>query len=423
MLPVLTLLAVSGGFSALHYLRRGYILQLGIYFNVCALAYMAFGLTVARASMASLYAVELEQIGWMCVAAVIGFNAAYLLAGVRQRPVSMEVTDYLPSHTTLLFVAGGALAFEVAAILLIGPLDFLLADRLQRFVDVSPRKVQFYFANFINVCLPIVLARYLNFGHRRDRTLLYLILVHNVSLGLFTISRYDLAIVVLCVCYFLERSRTIGPIQVVGILAFAFLTTAFFKPVLYDTLLGQSYGRTVDLGEFTNWVRNTVTLMTRPDTELPHNGYALALKSLFVAQPEEDALSEWFFQEFFYERAVLFPGLSYGFSGVWEGYLANGLTGVALQFAFFGACFGWLERRPTAMRQVFIVFALVLTYRLFRSEVYNFVKTYAWYFAYPAFAIVFVDKFMMWASGRGVRGGRLPDRGAGRLRRGPAVRD
>ena len=400
MAPILTLIAAAGGFGVWHYVRHGYVLQLGVYFNVLAMAYMAFGLTVSRATLGQGYALELGSIGWMSVAAVIGFNLAYLVAGVRRPANSERGPGYLPSHSTLLFVVGVALAFEAAAILLIGPLDFLISDRIQRFAVVRPRMALFYIANFLNVCLPIVLARYFGYRQRRDRNLLYFLLAHGVLLGLLTISRYDLSIAVLCVCYFLERNRSIPPLLIVGGLALALASTLFFKPLLYEIQLGLPYASTVDLGEYTNWIRHTILLLTRPEVELPHNGYALALQSLFVMSPEEDALSEWFFREFFPERAILFPGLGYGFTGVWEGYAANGMAGVALHFAFFGAFFGWLERSPSAMRQVFAVFAMILAYRLFRSEAYNFVKTFAWYFAYPTFAIVFVDKFMMWASGR-----------------------
>lgn len=402
LFPVVTLSTLAVGFSALYYIRSGYFLQLGIYFNMCALAYMAFGLIVSSGSMGQRYAVELEQIGWMSTAAVLGFNVAYTIAGLGRPRVSLQGRDYLPSHKTIVYFVGVALAFETFAILLIGPLDFLLTDRIARFAEINSRKTLLYIANLINVCLPIVLARVLLLGHRRDRTLLLLIVLHNVSLGLLTISRYDLSIVLLCFCYFLERNRTIGPIQAACILIAAMTMTLFFKPLLYDVLLGQAYVREVDFGEYTNWIRHSALLLTRPEVELPHNGYALALKSLFVVSPEEDALSEWFFREFFPERFILFPGLGYGFTGLWEGYAANGLTGIAIQFACFGAFFGLLERSPTAMRHVFIVFAMVLMYRLFRSEVYNFVKTYAWYFAYPTFAIVFVDKFMSWASSRRV---------------------
>lgn len=398
MQATLALLAVTVGFSVWHYRRRPYVLQLCIWFNACALAYMGFGLVVARETVGVHYGDDLELIGWMCVAAAIGFNVAYLIANSGADRTRAPTSGYLPSHTSLVVVAAGGFAFEAAAVILIGPLDFLFSDRTQRFAAMHSNWALFYLANLMNVCLPIVLARCLRFGERRDMVLLSVLLAHGVVLALFTISRYDLTLVLLVGGYFLERHGRINRVTIVSALAVAFVATLFYKPVLYGVLLGYPYDYAVDYNEYFNWIRHTLLLLGT-HVEMPHGGYGLALKSLFVVSPQEDSLSEWFFKEFFAERAILFPDMSYGFSGVWEGYSANGLIGVATHFAFFGVLFGLLERSPGATRQVLIAFAIVLTYRLFRSEAYNFVKTYAWYFVYPTLAIVVADKFLIWASG------------------------
>lgn len=398
MLPTLLLLTAAAGFAAWHYVRRRYVLQLGLYFNLCAAAYMGFGLVAARARMTPDSENGFEQIGWMCVAAIIGFNVAYLIANFRGARPSPLGSGYLPSHTSLVVVAAVGFAFEAAAVLLSGPLDFLFADRADRFAVLRQRTALFYLANLMNICLPIVLARYLRFGHRSDRTLLGLLVVHSLLFSLLTISRYDLAILLLVGGYFLERHRGIRPLPMLCFLIVVFTSMLFYKPVLYSTILGREYHTEFDIGEYTNWIRHTLMLLELPDVAMPHGSYALTLKSLFVIRPEEDSLSEWFMKEFFMERLLLQPGIGYGFTGVWEGYAANGLIGVAMHFAVFGFLFGLLERSPNAMRHVLIVFAIVLTYRLFRSESYNFVKSYAWYFVYPTLAIVVVDRFLAWAS-------------------------
>ena len=416
MLQTLALVTMTVGFAGWHYARQRYVLTLSLYFNICALAYMVFGMAIARTTIGAQFEGELELIGWMSVAAVAGFNVAYLIASLRGGPVRSRHPGYLPTHTSLLVVVGIGFAFEAAAILLIGPLEFLFADRIQRFAVIRTRTALFYLANLMNVCLPIVLARYLEYRQRRDSTLLLVLLAHGIVLGLMTISRYDLMIVMLVGGYFLERYYRIRRVPLLCVLAVAFASTLVYKPVLYELLLGREYATNVDLGEYTNWIRHTLLLLGRPDTEMPHGGYGLALRSLFVMRPQVDSLSEWFFLEFFPDRVILFPGVGYGFTGVWEGYSANGLIGVAMHFAFFGAFFGWLERSQTPMRHVFIVFAMVLTYRLFRSEAYNFVKTYAWYFAYPTIGIVLVDRFLVWASGTWSGDGGHPSRGAARQR-------
>lgn len=401
MLAPLAVTVAALGFSVWHYRRRRHVLQLGVWFNICAVAYMGFGLALALGapSMQIHYGGELAEIGLMCLAAVFGFNVAYLAAGFRAAPVPAWPSGYLPSYTSLLVVVVVALAFEAAAVLLVGPLHFVFTDRVQRFAALVGYKELFYMANLLNVCLPFSLLRYWRLGQRRDLTMAALLLAHGLLLGILTISRFDLAIVLLVGLFLLERAGRLRPGPLLCILAASFAATLFYKPMLYPALLATDYPQAIDFSEYTNWIRHTLLLFSTPDTPMPHSGYGLALKSLFVPKPEQDSLAEWFFVEFFPERAILFPALGYGFSGVWEGYSANGLAGVAAHFAFFGAAFGLLERSTTPIRLVLTVFALILTYRLFRSEAYNFVKTYAWYFVYPTLAIIAIDRFLAWASG------------------------
>lgn len=419
---MLVLAAMIAGFAAWHYARQRQVLTLSFYFNVCALSYMVFGMVIFRMEASALFEADLERVGWMCVAAVAGFNIAYLIANLRRGRVPWRQPGYLPSHTSMLVVVGIGFAFELSAIVLIGVLEYLFVDRIERFAVIRTRIALLYMANLINVCLPIIFMRYLEYRQRRDYRLLLVLAAHGLFLGLATISRHDMMIVLLAAGYFLERYYRIRPVPLLCIMLAALGSTLFYKPILYQLLLGFEYSTDFDYGEYTNWLRHTLLLLQRPDVELPHGGYALALKSLFVMRPEEDSLAEWFLQEFFMERLLLFPGTSYGFSPLWEGYSANGLIGVAMHFAFFGVFFGWLERSRSPMRHVFIVFAMFLTYRLFRAEAYNFVKSYAWYFAYPAVGIVLADRFLTWASGarRGEAVHLSRDVARGRPRRGSA---
>ena len=413
MASTLALLAALSAFIALHLRRRPQVLQLCVWFNLCAAAYMVFGLLVARWLELAHHAEDLADVSLMSFAAVLGFNAAYLAANLGAAPASARPTGDLPSHTALVAVGAAGLACEAAAILLIGPLEFVFSDRVLRFEKYRAYQALFYLANLMNVILPFALARYLRHRQRRDLALSGILFAHGILLALLTISRYDLALVLLVGGFFLERSRRIPPAAVIAALGLALAFTLFYKPLLYRVILGEEYPHAVDFSEYVNWIRHTLLLLGQPDVAMPHGGYGLALKSLFVISPEEDSLAEWFFKEFYPERSILFPGLGYGFSGVWEGYSANGLPGVAVHFAAFGALFGWLERSPSATRQVLALFALILTYRLFRSEAYNFVKTYAWYFVYPTLAIVAADRFLRWASeAADRRRGRMAARGA-----------
>ena len=397
-LSTLTLLSVIAGFSAWHYLRRRYLLQLCTFFNICAGLYMAVGLSIARQKMTWLHESTFEQLEWMCVVAVVGFNVAYLIANFGSSMRSVRLSEYLPSHASILVVTAVGLAFEATAILMIGPIDFLFSSRLERMPVLRENVALFYMANLINICLPIVFARYLTFRKKDDLTLLKFLIIHNVLFSLYMMSRHDLMFTFLILAYYLERFRVVRPVALVGAATAAGALMFFYKTIMYNVFLGESYANPVDLGELINWIRHTLLILESSTANLPHDGYFLALKSMFILQPEQDSLSEWFIKEFYPERYDRYPGMGYGFSGLLEGYLANGLAGIAAHFAVVGLVFGLLERSPTPMRHFFIVFALAITYRLFRSETYNFVKMYTWYFVYPTLAILIFDKFLTKAS-------------------------
>ena len=383
---------------AWQYSRFRNIMQLGFFFNSCAMLYFCLGLSLSIEEISKTYPDQLEKIGWMAVVSVIGFNLAYMIVRLPPSRTIGRHIDYLPSHTTLLFFVGIGLLFHFSAILVISFGDYFLIDRNERFANILPIKVLSYGSNLLNVCFPIAIARYLKFRNRSDRNLLYFILCCCIFISISTISRFDFSFVVICLLYFFHKERIIKAGMTFCFILLSFALTLFYKPILYFLFLDTVYSTSIyDYNEYTNWIRHTIIMMTSPEVPLPHNGYLLALKSLFVISPEQDSLSEWYLKEFHPERAILFPGTSYGFTGIWEGYSAYGLPGVGMHFAFFGVLFGLLERFPTVIRHILIVFAMVLIYRLFRSEVYNFMKGYAWYYAYQLFAIVLVDKFLFWS--------------------------
>ena len=398
---IILIFSISVGCIVWQYVRYREIMQLGIFFNFCAIAYFALGLSISMEETAKAFPDHLQEIGWMAVVAVIGFNLAYMFARSLPSRITKSNGDYLPSRTTLLIFVGIGLLFELSAILVINFSDYFLTDRNHRFMAIQHRTELLYIANLMDVCLPMAMARYFKFRNRKDRNLFYFLFFYCVLIGITTISRFDLTVAMICLLYFLDQERILRTFTITSIIFFAFFLTIIFKPALYPLLIGESYlgGKNLfDANEYTNWIHTTLLMMTHPEVELPHNGYLLALKSLFVISPEQDALSEWYLKEFYYEQTLLFPGTARGFTGVWEGYSTYSLAGVGMHFAFFGAVFGILQRTPTAMRHIFIIFAMILTHRLFRSEVYNFVKTYAWYYAYPIFAIVLIDKFLLWSS-------------------------
>ncbi len=232
---------------------------------------------------------------------------------------------------------------------------------------------------------------------------MYFVIMHNLFFAIMLISRSALVYNFICIFFFLElhgyiKRRTLV-LSGVGMALLMF----FYKGLLYGLILDQEY-ESFNPGEFINWIRNSEIIMNHAfdSSFLPNNSYWLAVKSIFVISPEEQALSEWFIAEFYSDRVV--SGLTYGFSGLIEGYLYLGTVGVFLHFFFFGFVFAVFERAGGALRLMLTVTSIYVMYRLFRSELYNFVKTYVWFYLYQFLIIYFFDQFLRWisASRRGV---------------------
>jgi hypothetical protein len=169
----------------------------------------------------------------------------------------------------------------------------------------------------------------------------------------------------------------------------------FYKGFLYGVILDKDYEK-FNPGEFINWIRNSEIMLSNgyDYTYLPNNSYLLALKSLFIISPDDDALSEWFISEFYSDRVV--SGLTYGFSGLIEGYLYIGVLGVVIHFFGVGVLFGLLERLRGSFRLAISIFVMFIMFRVFRSEIYNFIKTFSWFYFYQAIAIVIIDTIIKW---------------------------
>jgi len=159
-------------------------------------------------------------------------------------------------------------------------------------------------------------------------------------------------------------------------------------------------------GEIVNWIRNSEVLLDNHVTgkDLPENSYLLALKSLVVISPATDAPAEWFVKNFFRDAV---PGYTRGFSGLLEGYLYFKEVGVILHFFFIGVVFALLQNLKTLYSFVLTLFFCYATFRLFRSEAYNFVKYMQWYYVIPMAAIFIFDRMLRRAYGIGPRSTQL----------------
>lgn len=392
MLMLGLLFSLIAFFGAFHIKRTGAVFSLPVFFNAYSLMYFVVGVYI----YAQLYHkgnVEgvLNDVLLMCFMAVFGFNAAYI-AGTNKKLYSFErkVKGYTPAYQTLVIMVAIALLAKAAVIVAVGPYEFFFITRTDRFPIKKAFQPLLFISNLTNVVLPLFIARYFLCRKKKDLFMVKVLLSYHLFMAVILISRSALAFNFICLFYFLELHKYISKKSIIVLGVFMAVAMFFYKGFLYGVILGAEY-ESFNPGEFINWIRNTRIMLDAGFTAemLPNNSYILALQSMFVPSPEDAALSEWFIREFYPERVV--AGLTYGFSGVLEGYLYLGLWGVFLHFAVFGFSFSLMERLRGSVRVAITICALFIMFRVFRSEMYNFAKTFTWYYLYQILGVVVVD--------------------------------
>jgi hypothetical protein len=387
-----------GLFVVYHINRGGRLFSVPVLFNGYAALYFVLGIYYYSDLVyggGSSY--ELDLILSLCFFAIIFFNVGYVLVsnGYAKIPTAKGYVGWVPRTDTLILVVIVALMAEFFVILIVGPYNYFFIDRLSRFPIMKHYQSILYIANLMNIALPFIFARYFLTKSSLDKKLLFFVLAHNLFFAVLLISRSSLAYNFICIFFFLElhghvkRSTLIISGLLMSILMF------FYKGFLYGVILDKDYEK-FNPGEFINWIRNSEIMLSNgyDYTYLPNNSYLLALKSLFIISPDDDALSEWFISEFYSDRVV--SGLTYGFSGLIEGYLYIGVLGVVIHFFGVGVLFGLLERLRGSFRLAISIFVMFIMFRVFRSEIYNFIKTFSWFYFYQAIAIVIIDTIIKW---------------------------
>ncbi|MCM3792152.1 hypothetical protein M3690_02485 [Priestia megaterium] len=368
--------------------KEKYLFNLNTFFNAYALMYFSYGIFLMKPQLEVLpYG---ETLIYMAIISIVSFNLIYYLSRKRIiTPLFSTHENHISNNTGIIILVIGILA-ELLLIVNVGPFEFFTLDRYERFPILKKYDYLMYFVNLINISLAIFLNNYLKNKDKQSKRLLLFCTLHSILYFIVMISRNDLLLTFIIFAYFLERYGKVRKVQLIvsgSILAFIMF---FYKSFMYSVLLGQSEVY-FNYGELVNWIRNTIVIMNSGITadQLPNNSYILTLKSFFVISPKEDALSEWFVKTFYPESAV--DGFTMGFSGLIEGYLYSGLAGVMIHYSMIGLIFGNLEKRQTVLFNLIRLFLLFTLYKLFRSEIYNFVKGSYWYYVLPIIGIYYFD--------------------------------
>lgn len=382
-------LAMTCGY--LSYTKKGTLFCLGVIFNSYSILYFVLGILIFKYDIKNGYeSTNLVIISQLCVIAVLGFNSIYLI-GTNQSTSNLHQHSYTPSFQIVCatFLTGVLATWVV--IYKVGFLAYFFIDRLDRFPIMKENQQLLYIGKFTAISLILSMYRFYVFRQNRDKILATLIASYCLFLAILTISRSELAFLFITVFYFLNKMGITNTKKLLIYGSIMAVLMLFYKGLLYIYILGSLDTAAYNPGEFVNWIRNSLLLMEgRYDSsDLPNNSYLLAIKSIFFVNPGGDALSEWFIQQFYPDKVVL--GLTYGFSGIIEGFLYFKHAGVFLHFFCIGAIFRWIDSKKGAIGTILSISAMYIMFRLFRSEIYNFSRTFTWYFIYQTLAVFIVD--------------------------------
>lgn len=369
------------------------LVSLGLVFNAYAGLYFVVGLSYYSLYLMPRFAEShMITIANLSLVGILAFNFVYLLAGKSRFD---EVRGGVPSRNFFLFVFAIAVFAKLFVIFKVGVVEFFYIDRADRFPILKKYQKILLISHFAKITLVVFFWRYFNFRKRADLKLLVLNFGYLTLMAILFISRAELAFLGICSFYFLDRYNVVKKSKIISIALILVVVMFFYKGVLSGLLLPEQTGKTFNPSEFINWIRNSMILLeNRVDMHmLPENSYLLAFKGLVVPKIEALAPSEWFIREFYPLKVK--EGLTYGFSGVLEGYLFLGYFGTAIHFSVIALLFSCIERTRGVIHVMLTVCALFIMFRLFRSELYNFFRTYTWYFVYPSLLMVFANWFLV----------------------------
>lgn len=371
---------------------------MGVFFNAYSILYFVLGVLVYKYDINDGFEPDnLITVAKLSLISVLAFNLIYI-PFTRYRTASPP--NYSPSYQTVLLTFIVAVTANVFVLYKVGFIAYFFIDRLDRFPIMKEYQKLLFIAKMANLSLILFMYRFYAFRQKRDKNMAIIISIYCLFFAILTISRSELAFLFISIFYFIEKMGLISTRKLIisGTLMASLML--IYKGLLYIILLGDTNTSTYNPGEFINWIRNSLILLdgNYSSSDLPNNSYILAIKSIFLINPGGDALSEWFIERFYPEKVVL--GLTYGFSGVIEGYLYLQELGVFLHFAAIGALFCYLDSKSNALTTALSIAAMYIMFRLFRSEIYNFIRTFTWYFAYQLLVIFIMDAILKLASAK-----------------------
>ena len=382
----------------LTYRKLGTLFSLGVFFNAYSILYFVLGILIYKYDINSgAESDSLIILAQLSLIAVFSFNLVYIPFS-RPRAKTTTANTTPPSHQTVLLTFLIAVTANFFVLYQVGFLAYFFIDRLDRFPIMKEYQKFLFIAKMANIALILFMYRYYVFQQKRDKRMAIIVSIYCLAFAVLTISRSELAFLFITIFFFAEKLGLVSTRKLIFYGVSMASLMLVYKGALYIILLGDTGTSAYNPGEFINWIRNSIIMLEGGynSNDLPNNSYLLAIKSIFLIDPGGDALSEWFIERFYPDKVVL--GLTYGFSGVIEGYLYLNELGVFLHFAMIGALFCYLESKTSALNTALSIAAMYIMFRLFRSEIYNFARTFTWYFVYQVAIIFLIDTTLKFAT-------------------------
>lgn len=359
------------------------ILNLGIIFNLLIIVYAVIGVNIYSQVFNSNLE-SLEEILKVVFLSSIAYNLVF------------NYTNSLYSFNKVIKTPEPHLINSLFTIISLTYLSIIIfkgilfVDRTQAFYLLYQNKYIFLLSSFQTVLY--ILIAFNHYYKRKARFYFKTATLYLVIMSLITISRHDLFSIFVVNIFFLIKSNRVSSQKILIYTTLLIVFFLFFKQILYTQLLAQERALGPDYSELINWVRNTINTINSK-IKYEYNPYLVTIEGVFNPFIIFDKpLSNWYIKNFFYKNYL--AGNKYGFSFIAESYVAGSPYLLIIVYSFYGYLSKKISfKKVSPVNSVVQITVILMMYKLFRSESYNFFRSIVWSYFIPLIIIQFFSVF------------------------------
>jgi hypothetical protein len=365
--------------------KHGYILNLGSFFNILSIVYLVTGVFVYDIIQEGFYTSQLLTISTLSIIAVIAFNFGYMTFSKSFKGVNFY-NIRLPSDKVIFLIAIIGILANLYLVFSSEGFNFFSMTRTDRFKYLSQHSNVVYLGSMLVVVYIHFSIKFVLLKIHSAKKYFYLFLGYFILWGFLTISRNDFLIVFLVLASVLQLSGKLKNISTIwyGLLFLMFII--FYKGIMYIYFLDNFTHEGLNFGEIVNWIRNTIIVIDDSPVQFEHFSYWTTIKGIVMPFVSEyEPLSNWFMSTYY--PGQYSDGNKYGFTGVAEGYIMGSWIFTFIHFFITGVLMSYFSINNTWIKIFLSIASMLILYKLFRSESYNFYRTLFWYSIYPLLII------------------------------------